>query len=152
MKTPKEQASYFLSIFEILFNEKDQQEQTEEIRNKLRELQKDVQETKNNGRHTYHQTTSAYRIVDTYIASARVQIEWLEMVANMTMQQDIAASLFEDVLNLLIMQTTKMEKKEIDRHRDMLMPSIGKWLEKYDLPWYNPVHAKRDGRTPHQKR
>ena len=68
------------------------------------------------------------------------------------MQQDIAASLFEDVLNLLIMQTTKMEKKEIDRHRDMLMQRIGEWLEKYDLPWYNPVLAKQEGRSPHQKR
>lgn len=151
-KEPKEQANDFLSIFSVLFRQYENAEMTQAIREKLNELQANAMQTKKDeSRHKGHEVDVTNRIIQQFLATTRTQVEWLEMITILGMQYDKASKIMEDVLRLLIMHDTKnIEKKLVDRERDVVMSQISAWLEQYDKPWYNPLKAKEEGRSPHE--
>ena len=154
-KEPKEQANDFLGIFSVLFRQYENEEMTQAIREKLNELQDNAMQTKKHeARHQQvhgHEVDVTNRIIQQFLAATRTQVEWLEMITILGMQYDKASKIMEDVLRLLIMHDTKnIEKKLVDRERDVVMSQISAWLEQYDKPWYNPLKAKEEGRSPHE--
>ena len=155
-KEPKEQAKDFLSIFSVMFRDYENEQLTAAIRDKLNELQMHSLETKRHeSRHDVvfgHEVDVTTRLRELFLAATKTQVEWLEMITTLGMQYDRASKIMEDVLRLLLMHDTKsIEKEHVDRERDLVMKQISAWLEEYDKPWYNPMRAKEQGISPHEK-